>query len=501
MQFHPKSYDAGILLTDVLPHARPLSTPDIRFKSCVTDAERVRSGDLFVAIETADFDGHFEASEAVHNGAKAVITERMVPVSVPQFLVRDSREALAYIGNALAGYPTRKSQVVTLVDATYSVAPSVLACSVLERAGHETGLVNEAGACDGVRSTSQPHLLHAPLAFSKWLSECEANRTSRIVIGARPVDLVHRALAPVDIETLVLTGLRPGRRGDHPDVVATSRKLLEQVQDDGVLLYHQHDPTCRAVAEYAHVPALSFGLDGGADITGQILESHQGEQTVLIEAFGDYVAVRTRPFGRTYAEFCLAAAAVGIYHGVDLADLAIAIEFAESFPRWLQPVHHGQSFGVYLDQSDDPWTVRRCLETLRSVTAGRLITVAPAIENATHDERALLGRVVEQISDAAILTSSRDCEPFAAMRAVHELLDGWEQPQTPTLSPDRDKAIQAAIDLAEPDDVVVVLGCRSAFNDERSDASVIAEYLERPVCGDSPVTTPSLAIHRDEDAA
>jgi len=65
-------------LNQVLPGAQILGADDIRFSACTSDSRACRPGDLFVAIVGAKTDGHDHISEAIANGAAAIVAERYV---------------------------------------------------------------------------------------------------------------------------------------------------------------------------------------------------------------------------------------------------------------------------------------------------------------------------------------------------------------------------------------------------------------------------------------
>ena len=69
---------AGLALREVLPQAQQFRG-EIRVTSLATDLEQIRPGDLFVAIDHGNIDGHDLAEEALARGASAVLAERLLP--------------------------------------------------------------------------------------------------------------------------------------------------------------------------------------------------------------------------------------------------------------------------------------------------------------------------------------------------------------------------------------------------------------------------------------
>jgi UDP-N-acetylmuramyl tripeptide synthase len=68
-----------------------------------------------------------------------------------------------------------------------------------------------------------------------------------------------------------------------------------------------------------------------------------------------------------------------------------------------------------------------------------------------------MGRVVEEFSDVAVVTSDnpRSEDPGAI---IAEILEGLEEPARAVVEPDRAAAIARAVGLAAPGDVVLIAG-------------------------------------------
>src|SRR5205823_916316 len=107
-----QSQCGAISLRRTLAKARFLASEDVIVSSCASDWRACRAGDLFFAVTTADDDGHEHAADAIERGAVAVVAERLLPVGVPQILVRDSRAAMARVCQALAGHPSRDLRTI-----------------------------------------------------------------------------------------------------------------------------------------------------------------------------------------------------------------------------------------------------------------------------------------------------------------------------------------------------------------------------------------------------
>ena len=74
------------------------------------DSRKVEKGDVFVAIEGYQTDGHRYIDSAVKNGAVAIVVQSKPAneLSVPYVIAKDTRKALSLMASAYYDYPSKK---------------------------------------------------------------------------------------------------------------------------------------------------------------------------------------------------------------------------------------------------------------------------------------------------------------------------------------------------------------------------------------------------------
>ena len=65
---------------------------DLTINDVTSDTRKVTNGSLFVALVGERFDAHDFASDAIANGAKALLVSKHLPLDVPQVVVSDTRD-------------------------------------------------------------------------------------------------------------------------------------------------------------------------------------------------------------------------------------------------------------------------------------------------------------------------------------------------------------------------------------------------------------------------
>jgi UDP-N-acetylmuramoyl-L-alanyl-D-glutamate--2,6-diaminopimelate ligase len=108
-----------------------------------------------------------------------------------------------------------------------------------------------------------------------------------------------------------------------------------------------------------------------------------------------------------------------------------------------------------VDYAHTPDSLENVLRAARELTDGRLHLVFGAGGDRDRGKRPLMGRVAAELADVAIVTSDnpRSEEPLAI---IQDVLQG--SGVDVEIDPDRRSAIERAIGLAEPGDVVLIAG-------------------------------------------
>jgi UDP-N-acetylmuramoyl-L-alanyl-D-glutamate--2,6-diaminopimelate ligase len=417
-------------------------------------------GDLYVALTTADGDGHEYARDGVARGAVAVLAERLVPVDAPVVLVKDTRTALGRLTQALAGYPCRKLRTIGVTGTAGKTVTAMLLASIFEKAGEAVGVLSSIGYSDSLTQVAAQEATPRADQLGDWLGRMATAGCDSAVLELSSRALAERRAAGLELDAAVTTNI--GR--DHLDLHNTprayrmaKRRLFRLLKSSGVAVINADDHRSRSLLPSLAVPCLTYGLHAEADISAQVIERHRSEQTFLLNAGDGTIPVRTRMIGDHHVSNCLAAAAVGLASGIDLTTVVQGLEAIDHVPGRLERLECGQSFGVFVDQASSPQTLALSIRAVRRVTSGRVIVVAGCTGGGDKSVRPLVGRVLERCASLPILTTN-DPRHEGPLRIIHDLLDGFERPHKAHVLPDRAEAIRLALAQAREGDSVLITG-------------------------------------------
>ena len=450
--------------------------------SCTSDWRRIQPGDAFVALLTADSDGHDHADRAVKRGAVAVIAERPIPVfAVPVYHVEDTRVALGELCHALVDNPSQRMRVIGVVGDCGQAATIALLESIYVAAGHEVGVMSSIKSYDGMTCSEGIDDTITPAALAGRLARMEAADCTHVLLEISSQSLAQMKLAGMELDTLVTTTVDSARLDLHHTVKNyrdAQRRSLDLLSPTGMTIVNADDAVSCGWLNQVAGPALTYGLCDQAQVSGYIVEENACETVFILGAGVDSAAMRTSIVGRQQVSNALAAATVALAHGIDLQTIARGIEEVRKLPAHMERVDCGQDFPVFVDSASTAGGLRSTLRTARHLSRGRVICVMGDAVQRTPAEFDAIRSILAKMADVTIVTDGfapgdSSWQPETMASTAGEPLQ---------IAADRQEAIAWAVAMAGAGDVVVIAGSRTpagfAFGvTATTDADVAREVL------------------------
>jgi UDP-N-acetylmuramoyl-L-alanyl-D-glutamate--2,6-diaminopimelate ligase len=439
-----------VLLAEVIGS----DAPAVDVTALAFDNRLVTPGTLFFCVPGFTRDGHDFAQDAIARGAVALVAQRPLGLGVPEILVDDVRAAMAPAAAALAGDPTARLTTVGITGTTGKTTSAFLVRALLEAGGRSTGLLGTVTAVVGGEqhavARTTPEAIDLQRTFAEMLDagdEAVVMEVSSHALSLHRADAIHWSVA-------VFTNLTQDHLDFHSDMedyFLAKRRLFEAGPE--IAIVNVDDPYGAHLAR-DFPDAIRIGLDAeDAQVRATAIEGDASGSAFVV----DGQALRTTLPGRFNVLNALGAVVVARELGVDDAAIAAGLARAERVPGRFEPVDEGQPFAVFVDYSHKPDALEAVLRTARGLTRGRVIVVFGAGGDRDRGKRPLMGRAAAEHADVAIITSDnpRNEDPEAIMAEIDE---GMSTHPPAERVVDRQAAIERAIALAAPGDVVVIAG-------------------------------------------
>jgi UDP-N-acetylmuramoyl-L-alanyl-D-glutamate--2,6-diaminopimelate ligase len=443
----------------------------------------VDKGFVFVAIPGSRQDGHSFIRDALERGTVAVVVESWLdrlPSEVTQIQVRNAREALANLAASYYGHPAHNLTLVGITGTNGKTTTAYILEAILKAAGHRVGVLGTIEHRFEDRTWPAPTTTPESLDLQRVLSEMVASGATEAIMEVTSHALNQYRILGCPFGHAVFTNLSR----DHLDYHGTMEAYLHakvRLFEEYLLPEHQggwaiinvRDPASREILNHCRGRILRYGDDPRADF--QILKwtsNLQGIDMVIRHPDGE-MTLSSALLGEPNVFNILAACGTAWTLGVRPEHWAAGLAALHSVRGRFEPIRNVYGITVVVDYAHTPDALDRVLASARPLTRGRLICVFGCGGDRDQGKRPLMAIAAARHSDLVVVTSDNPRgEPPSTI--IHQILSGFDAAEIHRIDPsaglwefalpaytvleNRAEAIQWAIRMARPGDLVLIAG-------------------------------------------
>ncbi|TAK05610.1 UDP-N-acetylmuramyl-tripeptide synthetase [Patescibacteria group bacterium] len=407
----------------------------------------------------------------------------LVPPAALLWYHRFLAEAAAF----LYGYPSRRMVVVGVTGTKGKTTTSVLIARILEKAGHKVGLATTALIKVGEHEELNRYKMTMLGRFKlqKLLKDMVDAGCTHAVIETSSEGILQHRHRGIAYDLALITNLTPEHLQAHGSFEAyrdAKRELFRAVSTRppkavGGKVVPRTFVVNGCFSDAAHfmdMPAdrlVTFHVEDGCErcvIPPAFLRTGYTRLMATQIALGpDGVsfrigdaAVRLQMPGSASVWNALAAFGAAAALGVSLKTAVDALAAVTGVPGRFERVASGQPFTAFVDYAHEPESFRQLFEAVGK-PAGRIIHVFGATGGGRDAaRRPVMGEISSSRADIVIVTTDDpyDDDPQELSRQVIVGVKGKTAGETLYDIVDRRAAIAKAVELARPDDLVLVTG-------------------------------------------
>ena len=463
------------LLLQAIGPVRVLGRTDIEVTRLISDSKQAVPGSLFVAIHGQKNDGHQFVSEATARGAVGVIVDRPIQGINPATMIQvlNSRRALALLATKFYGDPSERLRMIGVTGTNGKTTTTYLIRQILKSAGRRVGMLGTISYAIEDEEVTASLTTPDPLTLQSCLAQMNDRGINDVVMEVSSHALELDRVIGCDFEIAVFTNLSR----DHLDFHKTmdryflaKEKLFLSLREGNKkseskrAIVNRDDPWGARLVSLKNIPVWSYGMSPPADIWAEKVEMDlQGMRFAIHTPVGSF-EVRSPLLGTYNVLNILAAVGVGLQCGIKLEAIQRGILEMRLVPGRFERVDAGQDFSVIVDYAHTEEALDRLLGAAASLSKGKIITVFGCGGDRDQGKRTPMGRVSARLSDWVIITSDnpRSEEPGSIIEqieaGVKDMIQTGGKAAGYDMIQDRRGAIERAIEMAKPGDVVVVAG-------------------------------------------
>ncbi len=428
------------------------------------NSKSVKPGFLFAALRGAARNGVDFVSEAVVNGAAAVLSAWPKPPSVAAawIQVADAREALALAAANFTGHPSDRMKVVGVTGTKGKTTTTYIIEGILRAAGAAPGVIGTIEYRRPGWKVAAPRTTPESSDLQSLLKEFLEAGVTHCVMEVSSHALEQKRVWGVSYDVAVFTNLS----GEHLDYHASmeayfeaKKKLFTLNHKRSAAVVNWDDPWGQKLVAELPMTTVTFGLEPAAIVRAVKFAMSEAGIDAQVSYPGGVMRLQSTLVGRHNLYNLLAAAATALSLNIAPADIVKGIDALKGVPGRFERVPNTRGLQVVVDYAHTDNALEHLLTTAREFKPRRVILVFGAGGNRDKDKRERMGRVAARLADWTVLTSDnpRSEEPADIIAAIErgflkEAVKAYE------VEPDRKKAIVRALATANKGDIVLIAG-------------------------------------------
>lgn len=397
---------------------------------------------------------------------------------IPEPLITAYHWCLAYLAAAWYRFPSDQLIVIGVTGTNGKTTTSYFIAKALEATGLKVGCTTTALLKIADKEWLNKTKMTMPGRFflQSMLRQMVDTGCTHVVLETSSQGLVQHRHAGIAYDIAVFTNLTPEHIEAHggfenyknakkrlfTHVAKRSKKMVKDIYVPTAFVLNADAPESPFYADTR--PAVDrlqwYGID-------RVSDGLRAEQLALdgegSDAMVSGVPLHVSLPGRFNVENGLAALATAHVLGRDLAQAAQGIARVTRVPGRMERVEAGQPWTAIVDYAPEPESLRRLYEALALIPHERIIHVLGSCGGGRDRARQpILGRMAGEKADVVVVTNEDpyDDDPLEIIRHVASgaLAVGKEEGKNLYQIVDRREAIQKAMALALPGDLVLMTG-------------------------------------------
>lgn len=417
-------------------------------------------GNLFVAIDGINVDGHCFIDDAVNRGATAVLVEKRVEVKGASVIqVPDTKAALATAAANFYGRPAGRLRLIGVTGTNGKTTVTNLIKSILEYNGYRVGLIGTNQNMIGGTVIPTDKTTPDALELNRLFAAMEREKADFVVMEVSSHALEQGRVYGLQFEVGIFTNITQEHLDFHKTMqryMAAKRKLFDM---SGRCVINADDEHGRALAHELAERTLTYSIDSPAGV-----RAHDIKMSSLGVLF-DYTyegkdsSVRVNIPGRFSVYNALAAICACLELGLTREQIGSGLLVAEGVRGRAEVVYTPHTdYTVLIDYAHTPDGLKNIISTVREFTSGRVITLFGCGGDRDRTKRPVMGKLAGELSDYCVVTSDnpRTEQPMSIIREIEEGIRGTGCPYT--VIENRREAIRYAMSIAQKDDCIILAG-------------------------------------------
>ncbi len=325
-------------LIDILDRKYVISktsnTDNLEIGALYINSKEKEDNGLYFCINGEKLDGHIFAAEAVSNGAKAIVVERLLDIKIPQILVENCREAMAIFAKRFYDNSADKLTIIGVSGTNGKTTTTYLISHILKDAGFNVGLIGTEGIYINNQFIEQKLTTPDPIDLHKYFYMMVKQNVKYVIMEVSAHSIYFEKIIGINFDIGVLTNITQ----DHLDFF----KNFETYKDTKLsFLSSRHvklavvncdDEILKEAFEKINIPKISYAINNPADVFAIDISMNISGSSFVANVLDDVFFANIKIAGMYNVNNCLAASTVCKLLGLSPEKITSALSSFDGVP-------------------------------------------------------------------------------------------------------------------------------------------------------------------------
>ena len=437
--------------------------PDIEISGISLNSSKTKPGDLFIAIPGSKADGHDFISEAIDNGAKAVVTNgrNIDGLDIPQLKVNNPRKAASIIASNFYQNPSKNMKVIGITGTNGKTTVATILSKIIECAGHNVAQLGTLGLKSKLVNLSKTLTTPDSLSLQKTFSILNKKKCSHVVMEVSSHGIDQHRVDTVDFDFAVFTNLTPEHLDYHitmENYFNAKSQLFKKLKNSAVAIINGSDQYGQKLKCIIKCPPILFSMDDENQIHYKNIKmSIDGIEGEVCADKYTYI-IESKLVGDFNAENILSALAVAHALGIKKEVIEKGIKLCKTIPGRMEIFQQQNGSKIIVDYAHTPDAYQKILSTIKNLSpkSSRLYIVFGAGGERDKTKRSKMARIAEIYSDCCFVTPDNPRNEDQG-KIFNDIVRGFKE-NNYLLYNDRKEGLVSALKKCKSGDIVIVLG-------------------------------------------
>lgn len=458
------------LIKDI-PGIQVKGSKEVEITGVCVNSKLVAPGNLFIAKKGRADDGVHYIPEAIAAGAVAIATDFYDPTlkDIVQLVHPNISEIEGKLAAQYYQFPSEELFTIGITGTNGKTTTSFLVKYLMDQIDGPCGLIGTIEYIIGQHRYQATRTTPDVCSNQKMLREMLLQGCHSAVMEATSHALDQGRVLNIDYDIAIFTNLTLDHLDYHntmENYCEAKRKLFLSLDPKAKKKSHPYPKTAIVNADshwHSHIlqgcqaQVIKYAIQSPADLRAYDINLTSSGTTFILEYKGKTIHCSWPLIGRHNVYNFMAAVSVGLARNLPLEKVVHLLSGVAPVPGRLEAVPNPLGLKIYVDfaHSDDALiNVFECLQELKS---GRIITVFGCGGDRDKTKRPKMAKACEEYSDISIITSDnpRSEDPLEICKQISQ---GFQKQSSYIIEIDRRNAIEQAIDIATPNDIVLIAG-------------------------------------------